>query len=145
MVIVGILLLGIGIFVWGRVSAYRNAVPQQKIATTNCTVTPTPTTLTITTQMSELVIVEPDENIIQRAVTHGVEWEKYVNGVLVRYYPVGKAWVDMVPPDQIGVIETVAYRICDGQAAQTMQVAYCKYRTDKPPRNWFQAALRNKH
>ncbi|MEN9912981.1 MAG: hypothetical protein RLY66_389 [Candidatus Parcubacteria bacterium] len=97
--------------------------------------------VTVDNTLSESIEVGPDEDIVQQKVTRGVEWEKFINGRLVRYYPVGKPWVDVIPDDQIGEIETVSYRV-RGDQHVTMQIAYAKFpKGAKVPQEWYQAAL----
>lgn len=88
---------------------------------------------------------DPDQRITAGPVIGNFAWEKSVNGVPVKRFPVNGPPIDLVNPATIGTTRTIAYRILEGQGVDSAEFVYYKHRSVEPPSGWFEAALSTRH
>ncbi len=84
--------------------------------------------------------IDPSANISVEPIDRNIAWEKVINGVAVKRFPVGKNPITLVNPESIGSRDSITYRVCAGQVAENMRLAYVKHYTPDPPFGWYEIA-----
>jgi hypothetical protein len=98
--------------------------------------------LRLTTSYTAINTVEldPNEGIAQYAITPDVAWELSINGIPIQRFAHGTLEAVLADSNKIGQHTNMSARVIEGQAVQTMDLAYVKYHGPRPPRGWFKAA-----
>lgn len=137
--IIGVSLLVVPLLIWLCTEPSPSEIKAKKV------IEPQIATIVITTKYPGVPLhLSPDQNIIAAPVMGNIGWERAVNGIPVKRFPVNGKPIDLVDPSSVGVMRTVAYRILENQGTESAELAYSKYRGENPSSDWFDVALSNR-
>lgn len=90
--------------------------------------------------------VDPNQAIVAAPVMGNIAWEQAVNGIPIRRFPLKGKPIDLVDPDTIGTVRTMACRILENNGIDSAEFVYAKYPMHtQPPSGWFEAGLNTRH